>query len=66
MESSRLARQLFGVLKIRKDSIHFELCLWKKKEKEERRKKMKRRNFKFGFSKLVKVSRTFGVNIALE
>ena len=48
-----LARQSFGVLKICKDSIHFELCLRKKKEDEER-KMNKPEIFKFGFFKLVK------------
>ena len=42
MESNRVARQLFGMLKIFKDRILFELCLWKKKE-EERRKKRKKK-----------------------
>ena len=41
MESNRLARQSFGMLKIRKDSILFELCQWKKKEEEKRRNKKK-------------------------
>ena len=59
MESNRLARQSFGMLKIRKDSILFELhvCLWKKKgeRKKERRKKMNKIEiFKLGFFKLVK------------
>ena len=35
MECNRLARQSFGMLKIRKDRILFELCLWEKKEEEE-------------------------------
>ena len=59
MGSNRLARQSFGMLKIRKDRILFELCLWKKKEEEEeeeeRRKKMNKIEiFKFGFFILVK------------
>ena len=62
MGSNRLARQSFGMLKIRKDRILFELCLWekkeerrKKKEEERRRKKMNKIEiFKFGFFKLVK------------
>ena len=37
MERNRLARQLFAMLKIRKDHILFELCLWKEKEEEERK-----------------------------
>ena len=65
MGSNRLARQSFGMLKIRKDRILFELCLWEKKE--ERRKKMNKIEiFKFGFSNLLKVNGTFGVDIALE
>ena len=59
MGSNRVARQSFGMLKIRKDRILFELCLWKKKKKEkkekERRKKMNKIEiFNFGFFKLVK------------
>ena len=62
MECNRLARQSFGMLKIRKDRILFELCLWEKKEEEEeeeeeeeRRKKMNKIEiFKFGFFKPVK------------
>ena len=64
MGSNRVARQSFGMLKICKDHILFELCLWKKKE---RRKKMNKSKFSsFGFSNLLKVSGTFGVDIALE
>ena len=33
MGSNRLVRNSFGMLKIGKDRILFELCLWKKKEK---------------------------------
>ena len=33
--SNKLARQSFGMLKINKDRILFELCLWKKKKEEE-------------------------------
>ena len=56
MGSNRLARQSFGMLKICKDHILFELCLWEKKEEEEERKKKmnKIEFFKFGFFKLVK------------
>ena len=38
MERNRLVRQSFGMFKIRKDCVLFELCLWKKKEEEERKK----------------------------
>ena len=34
MGSNRLARHSFGMLKICKDRLLFELCLWKKKEEE--------------------------------
>ena len=38
-----------------------------KEEEEERRKKMNKiQNFQFGFSNLLKVSGTFGVDITLE
>ena len=46
MGSNRLARQLFGMLKIHKDRILFELCLWEKK-KEERKKKEDKQNRNF-------------------
>ena len=62
MESNRLARQSFGMLIIPKDRILFELpyaC-------GGRRKKMNKIEvFKFGFFNLLKVSGTFGVDIAL-
>ena len=59
MGSNKLARQPFGMLKISKDLILFELCLWKKKEKRkkkiERRKKMNKiKIIKFAFFQLVK------------
>ena len=55
MESNRVARESFGMLKFCKDHVLFELCLWNKKEKGERRKKMNKIEiFKFGFFKLVK------------
>ena len=39
----------------------------RKKKEEERRKKMNKIEiFKFGFSNLLKVSGTFGVDVALE
>ena len=56
MESKRLARQSFGMLKIHKDRILFELCLWKKKEEEKKKKVNKIEIFKFGFSNLLKFS----------
>ena len=42
MECNWLARQSFGMLKIRKDPILFELCLWEKKERRRRKKKKKK------------------------
>ena len=63
MGSNRLARQSFGMFKICKDCILFELFMWKKKE---RKKRNKMEIFKFGFSNLLKVSGTFGADIALE
>ena len=66
MGSNRLARQLFGMLKICKDRILFELCLWKKKEEERRKKMSKIEIFKLGFLNLLNVSGTFVVDIALE
>ena len=52
------------MLKICKNYVLFELCLWKKKEEEGRRRKINKiENFKFGFSNFLKVSGTFGVNI---
>ena len=66
MGSNRLARQSFGMLKIRQDHILFELCLWEKKERRRRKKKNKIEIFEFGFSNLLKVSGTYGVEIALE
>ena len=59
MGSNRVARQSFSMLKIGKDRLLFELCLWEKKEerrkkKEERRKKMNKIEIvNFGFFKLV-------------
>ena len=66
MESNRVARQSFGMLKIREDRILFELCLW---EKDERRKKVRKKErkmnkiaiFNLSFSNLLKVRGTFGV-----
>ena len=40
MESNRLARQLFGMLKIRKEHILLELCLWRKKEETKKMNKI--------------------------
>ena len=66
MESYRLARESFGMPKILKDCMLFELCQWKKKD-EERRKEMKKIEiFKLGFSSLLEVSETCGVDKALE
>ena len=73
MGRNRLARHSFGVLKICKDLILFELCLWKKKErKKERKKEEEERRLtksKFSslfFSNLLKFSGTFELDIALE
>ena len=54
MECNRVARQSFGMLKIRKDRILFELCLWEKKERKKKKKKKKKedeqnRNFQVWF-----------------
>ena len=55
MGSNRLARQSFGMLKIRKDRILFELCLWEKKKERKKKKKEKKkedeqnRNFQVWF-----------------
>ena len=50
MESNSLARQSFGILKVLKDRILFQLCLWKKKEEEQEqedeRKKQRRKKMK--------------------
>ena len=43
---NRLARQSFVMLKILKNRVLFELCLWKKKEKDERRKKGRKKERK--------------------
>ena len=68
MASNRLARQPFGMLKIRKDDILFELCLWEKKESKRKKKEdeQNRNLTSWFFSNLLNVSGTFGVNIALE
>ena len=47
MEINRVARQSFGILKIRKDRIIFELCLWKKKQKK--KEDEQNRNFQLRF-----------------
>ena len=66
MGSNRLAKQSFGLFKICKDYILFELFLWKKKE-ERRRKKMNKIKFStLVFSIVLKVSITFTVDIASE
>ena len=66
MDCDRLARQSFGMLKICKNHIHstFELCLWKKKMKKKEGEKVEA--FKFGFSNLLTVGETFGVDVALD
>ena len=63
MESNRLSRQSFGMFKICKDRILFELCPWKK---ERKKKDEQNRNFHIWFFNLLKVSGKFEVDIALE
>ena len=63
MESKSLARQLFGMLKIRKDHIQLlSFACGRRRSK----KMSKIEIFKFNFSNLLKFSGTFGVDIALE
>ena len=56
MGSNRLAKHSFGMLKICRNSVLFELhvYLWIKKERRRRKKMNKIKHFKFGFFKLVK------------
>ena len=61
MGSNRLARQSFGMFKVRKDRILFKLFLSKKKEI---RKMNKIEIFKFGFLDSVKGWRTFRLKLA--
>ena len=60
MDSNRLARQSLGMLKICKY-----LILLSSAWEEERREMNKIEIFKFGFSNLLKVNGTFGVDVAL-
>ena len=69
MGNNRVARQSFGVFKIHKNHILFGAMSVEEetRRKKDRRKKMNKiQIFKLGFSKLLKVSGTFGVDIALE
>ena len=68
MTSNRLARQLLGTLRIHKNCIRFELCLWKKKKEEESKKEDEQKS-KFSslvVSNLLKVSGTSRVDTSLE
>ena len=57
------------MLKICKDLILFELGLWEKKEERKKKERKKMNKIEIStlvFSKLLKVSGNFGVDIALE
>ena len=61
MGSKRLDRQSFGMLKIRKHRILFELCLWKKKKEEEEEEEEERRRRKKKKKKEDEQNRNFQV-----